>query len=258
MAIRYYQPEEIAKIREAGRILARTAKEVLAAAREGIILRQLDELARELIEKAGAKPAFLGYRPEGAKKPYPAAICTSVNEIIVHGIPTDYKLKSGDLLKLDFGVIVDGYYADAAWSVGIGPIAPEASRLMDTAKKALYEAIKEARPGKTLGDIGFAIQSIVKAAGFYVIKGLTGHGVGRLLHEDPSVYNFGEKGKGMRLAPGLVLAIEPMIALGTENIVQQSDDGYATADGSLSAHFEHTVAITHNGPEIVTIEGSEA
>ena len=254
MAIHYYTPEEVKKIREAGRILARVAKEVLVAAAEGAILRQLDALARQLIRKAGAQPAFLGYRPGGAKKPYPAAICTSVNEVVVHGIPSDYALKPGDLLKLDFGVIYNGYYADAAWTVPIGVVSPEAGRLIDVTKKALYKGIAAATTDKTLGDIGYAVQNCVEKAGFHVITGLTGHGVGKALHEDPSVYNFGEIGKGMPLAAGLVLAIEPMTAIGSGNIVKRPDESYATADGSLSVHFEHTIAITEYGPVILTKE----
>lgn len=245
--------EEIEKIRKAGKILAQVAKVVLARAEEGISLKTLDNIAKELIEKAGAKPAFLGYRPYGAKTPYPCSICTSVNETIVHGVPGDYKLKSGDILKLDFGVVLDGWYADAAWTIGIGEISPEASQLIKVAEKALFAGIKQARPGKTLGDIGWAISTNVKNYSFSVVDGLTGHGIGQELHEDPSVFNEGRKGSGLALEPGMVLAIEPMISAGGRKIVQRKDDSFATADGSLSAHFEHTVAITEKGPDILTI-----
>ncbi len=245
--------EEIDKIRKAGAILAKVAKVIIARAEEGVALKFLDQLAQELIQKAGGRPAFLGYRPYGAKKPYPCSICASVNEIIVHGIPASYKLVSGDILKLDFGVIYDGYYADAAWTVGIGNIDPEARKLINATEKSLYAGIKEAKPGNTLGDIGWAIKNCVSKFGFSVVEGLTGHGIGKELHEDPSVFNNGQKGKGMELSEGLVLAIEPMVSAGTSKTLILKDDSFATADGSLSAHFEHTVAITVRGPEILTL-----
>jgi methionyl aminopeptidase len=244
--------EEIAKIRQAGKILAQVAKAILARAEEGARLRELDALARELITKPGGRPAFLGYRPYGARKPYPCTVCTSVNEAIVHGVPNNYKLKSGDILKLDFGVVYDGWNADAAWTVGIGSIGPEARKLIKVTEKALFEAIKQANPGNCLGDIGWVVSHTAIKYGFRVVEGLTGHGIGQELHEDPSVFNEGQKGSGMRLEPGMVLAIEPMISAGSSRIVQRKDDSYTIADGSLSAHCEHTVAITENGPEILT------
>lgn len=245
--------EEIEKIRKAGRILAQVAKVVLSRAEEGITLKTLDNIARELIEKAGAKPAFLGYWPYGAKKPYPCSICTSVNDTVVHGVPNDYKLRSGDVLKLDFGVLLDGWHADAAWTVGIGQIDPNANKLIKVAEKALFAGIKQSKAGKALGDIGWAINSIAKDYGFSVMQGLTGHGIGKELHEEPSVFNEGQKGRGLILETGMVLAIEPMVSAGTNKIIQKGDDSFATADGSISAHFEHTIAITKNGPEILTI-----
>lgn len=246
-------PAEISKIKKSAEILSRVAKAVLAQVEEGVMLKSLDKLAQELIEKAGAKPAFLGYQPYGAKKPYPCSICTSINEMVVHGVPTNYQLKSGDILKLDFGVILDGWYSDAAWTVGVGKISPEAEKLIKVTEKALFAGIKQAKSGNTLGDIGWAINSTVKNYGFRVVDGLTGHGIGKELHEDPSVFNEGRKGSGLTLESGMVLAIEPMVSAGSNKIIQHKDDSFATADGSLSAHFEHTVAITNKGPEILTI-----
>ena len=246
------KPEEIKKIAVAGKILAAAAKELLKIADVGVSLKKLDQFAKNFIIKAGAQPAFLGYHPYGAKKPYPNSICTSVNEIIVHGLPTERKLKSGDLLKLDFGVIYDGYYADAAWTLGIGNISPITQKLIATTRKALEIAIKECIPGKTLGDIGYAINSFVKKNKFKVLKGLTGHGIGKELHEEPTVFNDGRKGSGLKLKPGMVLAIEPMVSAGSDQIIQLPDDSYATGDGSISAHFEHTIAITDKEPLILT------
>ncbi len=245
--------EEIEKIRQAGKILAQVAKAVLAQAKEGTRLKSLDTLAKELILKAGGKPAFLGYQPYGAAKPYPSSICTSINDVVVHGVPNDYRLRSGDLLKLDFGVTYDGWHADAAWTTGVGEISEQTQQLIKVTEKALFEGIKYAKPGKHLGDIGWAISRTISGYGFKVVDGLTGHGVGKELHEDPSVFNEGKKGSGIALRPGMVLAIEPMTSAGTARIVQLKDESYAVEDGSLSAHFEHTVAITEQGPEILTL-----
>lgn len=246
-------PAEIEKIRKAGKILAQVAKVILKRAEEGTTLKSLDGLAKELIEKAGAQPAFLGYKPYGARRPYPCSICASINDVVVHGVPDNYRLKSGDVLKLDFGVVLDGWYADAAWTVPIGKVAPETEKLIKVTEQALFAGIKQAGAGHTLGDIGWAINSTVKSLGFKVVDGLTGHGIGRELHEDPSVFNEGKKGSGLKLKSGMVLAIEPMVSAGTNKVVQKKDDSFATADGALSAHFEHTVAITENGPEILTL-----
>ena len=246
-------PEEITKIRKAGKILATVAKVVLARAEQGKTLRSLDKLAEELIKNAGGEPAFLGYQPHGARRPYPNSICTSVNDVVVHGTPDNYRLKSGDVLKLDFGVIYDGWYADAAWTAGIGGITARAQKLIKVTEKALFAGIKQAKPGNHLGDIGWAINSEVSGHGFKVVDGLTGHGVGRQLHEEPSVFNEGERGRGILLKPGMVLAIEPMVSAGTAKIVQNRDDSFAIADGSLSAHFEHTIAIREGGAEILTL-----
>ena len=182
--------EEIKLIRAAGKILAATAKRIKEEVKEGISLIELDDLTRELIGEAGAEPTFLGYQPYGAAKPFPASICASLNEVVVHGTPTIYKLKSGDLLKLDFGVTYQNYIADAAFTVGIGKISDETKRLMNTTRNALLVGIKECRPGKTLGDIGWAINNYVTKNGFKVVKGLSGHGVGRELHESAWKRNF--------------------------------------------------------------------
>ncbi|MBI4991912.1 MAG: type I methionyl aminopeptidase [Candidatus Harrisonbacteria bacterium] len=245
-------PEEIKLIRIAGKILANVAKQVKEAAKEGISLKELDNLTKKLIEQAGAEPTFCGYQPHGAEKPFPASVCSSLNEVVVHGVPTGYKLKSGDLLKLDFGVTYQGYIADGAFTVGIGKISPQAKQLIETTKNALMLGIKECRAGKTLGDIGWAINNYVTKHGLKVIKGLTGHGVGRELHEDPPIFNEGQKNTGMRLKPGMVLALEPMVSAGDPYILQLDDDSYATRDRSLSAHFEHTIVITEKEPEVLT------
>ena len=239
-------------LRQSGLILASVLETLKEAAKEGVKLSHLDKLARELIKKAGSKPAFLGYKPEGGAVPYPAAICTSINEQIVHGLPREYILKQGDVLKIDFGVSYQGYITDAAITVGIGDITKKAEKLISTTKEALKKAIEKCRSGNYIGDIGWVIEKTVKSAGFHIIRNLTGHGVGFELHEDPTVYNYGNQGEGIKLVPGLVLAIEPMVGAGSPDILQQSDDSYVTKDGGLSAHFEHTVAITENGPEVLT------
>jgi len=250
--IKLKTPEQIEKIARSGKILSEVFQKTIEEAKIGTSLKRLDDLAYQLIKKAGAEPAFLGYKPSGAKHPYSATICASINDIIVHGFPTDYKLKNGDILKLDFGVKYEGFYSDAAVTIGIGAISKEAENLIKAAENALNEAIKIIKIGNTLGDIGFAISQTAKKYGVKAIKELTGHGVGLKLHEDPTIYNYGEKGKGIKLKPGMVLAVEPMFAISTDKIIQKKDESWATADGSLSAHFEHTVAITEKGVEILT------
>lgn len=244
--------EQIKNIRIAGKILANVAKKVKSEVKEGVSLKELDSMTRKLIEEAGAEPTFLGYQPYGADKPFPASICASVNEIVVHGVPTGYKLKSGDVVSLDFGVTYNGFIADAAFTVGVGKIDKEARELIETTYHALTIGIKECRAGKTLGDIGWTINDYVTKRGYKVVKGLTGHGVGIELHEDPPVFNEGQKNTGLKLKAGMVLALEPMVSAGDPYIAQLSDDSYATRDKSLSAHFEHTVLITEKGPEILT------
>ncbi len=247
-------PEEIKKIAVAGRILAKILKAVSREAKVGIRLSQLNKLAYQLTKKEGAEPAFLGYRPNGASKPFGASICASVNEVVVHGFPSDYKLQSGDILKIDFGVEYKKFFADAAVTLGIGAISQEARHLIKITRLALKKAISQAKPGNHLEDLGWIVQKTSQSNGLKVIKSLTGHGIGLELHEDPTIYNFGRKGGGIELKPGMVLAIEPMLAIATEKITQRPDESWATADNSLSAHFEHTIAITAKGPKILTLD----
>ena len=244
--------QEIEIMKEGGQILGKIVKEVALLAVEGVELKYLDKMAHDLMIKAGGKPAFLNYRPEWAIKPYPASICASVNSVIVHGLPTNYKLRNGDLLKIDFGLLYKDFYTDIALTVGIGTISEIAQKLISVTKKALDIALSNCYAGKTLGDIGYAINSYVRKNGFSVAKGLTGHGIGKRLHEEPSVFNEGQKGKGLKLEPGMVIAIEPMVSAGKGDIVQLEDESYKMQDNSLSAHFEDTVAITDGEPIILT------
>lgn len=250
--VKIYSSFEIEKIRQSGKILAEVLKTLKKEAKGGISLNYLDNLANKLIKEAGAKPAFLGYRPGGARHAYPASICASLNNIIVHGMPSSYKLKSGDVLKIDCGVNYHGFYSDSAFTVILGEAGKEAKNLVKATQKALEEAIKYAKPGKYLGDIGWAIERTANKYGVSVIKGLTGHGIGKSLHEEPTIYNYGNKGQGIELKTGMVLAIEPMFSIGSDQIKQLPDESWATIDGSLSAQFEHTVAITEKGAKIIT------
>lgn len=244
--------QEILIMKEGGQILGRIAKDVALLAVEGVELRYLDKVAHDLMIKAGGKPAFLNYRPEWANKSYPSSICASVNNVIVHGLPTRYKLQNGDLLKIDFGLIYKDFYTDIALTVGVGKISEVGQKLISVTKKALDIALANCYAGKTLGDIGYAINSYVRKNGFSVAKGLTGHGIGRRLHEEPSVFNEGQRRKGLKLEPGMVIAIEPMVSAGRGEIVQLEDESYGMQDGSLSAHFEDTVAITDGEPIVLT------
>jgi len=253
LMVKLKNKHDIEMIARSGRILAEVLKKISEEAREGVSLDSLENLSRRLLKEADAKPAFLGYRSSSGHQPFPAALCLSLNEQVVHGLPSLYKLNSGDLLKIDLGVDYKGYISDAAVTLGIGKISPTAQKLIEAVKKSLAAAINEARAGKHLGDLGYAIETTVKKAGFKVIKGLTGHGVGFKLHEDPTILNYGGKGEGQNLKPGMVLAIEPMACLGRDRIVQWPDDSFATADGSLTAHFEHTVAVTENDPLVLTL-----
>jgi methionyl aminopeptidase len=244
--------KDIKMLRQSGEILVEVLQTLIFESKAGISLKSLDIQAQKLIKKYKAEPSFLGYKPEGAHQPYKAAICTSVNDQIVHGLPSDYLLKEGDILKIDIGVNYKNYFTDAAVTLGIGKISEKAIKLIETTKNALEKAIAVCLVGNHLGDIGWTIEQYVLANGFKVIKGLTGHGVGFSLHEEPAVYNYGRKGEGLELKSGLVLAIEPMVSISCSEIKQLADDSYATKDGSLSAHFEKTVAITENGPEVIT------
>src|SRR3989344_1112509 len=245
--------DEIAAMREGGIILAKVIKKVSENAAPGIALIELDRLASDLTKDGGALPAFLGYRPDGALRPYPATICASLNEVVVHGIPGKRVLVPGDVLKLDFGLRYKGLCVDAAVTLPIGECSAEALKLIEVTREALARAIRELKPGNRLGDVGFAVQNHAEKNNFHVIRGLTGHGVGRVLHEEPVVYNFGRPGKGERLVSGMVLAVEAMIAVGSEHIVQLPDDSYATKHRSLSAQFERTIAVTDEGPRVLTM-----
>lgn len=239
---------EIEKISVACRVVVGALKELKKEIRAGITTEELDRIAEEYILSKGAKPAFKGYRG------YPATLCTSINEEVVHGIPSKRRLAEGDIISLDLGAIHDGYYGDAALTIGVGKISREAERLVKITEESLYRGIEEAQPGKRLGDISWAIQSHVESAGFSVVFDFVGHGIGKNLHEEPQVPNFGVSGQGPRLKEGMVLAIEPMVNMGGAATRILDDNWTAvTKDGSLSAHSEHTVAITGKGPMILTI-----
>jgi methionyl aminopeptidase len=240
-------PEQIEEMAAAGRVQARCLQMLRSKCRPGVTTGELDRTAQRFIESQGAEPSFLGYRG------FPGSICASPNAMVVHGIPGDYRLSRGDILSLDVGVTKDGWVADAALTVGIGEISPAARKLLATTEAALHAAVEQSRPGNHLGDISHAIQKRVEADGLSIIRSLVGHGVGRDMHEDPQVPNFGEPGRGPELEPGMVLAIEPMVNAGGPE-VRLGDDNWAVyaADGSLAAHFEFTIAITEDGPRILT------
>ncbi|MBI2010962.1 MAG: type I methionyl aminopeptidase [Candidatus Colwellbacteria bacterium] len=245
--------EEIRRIRRSAKVLAGVLRRLSEEAKIGIPLLSLDKLAEELIVKKGAKPAFLGYEPAGAQFPFPYTLCTSLNEVVVHGRPSSILIKDGDILKLDLGVNLDGGISDAAITLAFGKVPGEVQQLIKVTKEALIAGVAEAKVGNRLGDIGYAIESVIKKNNLSIIEDLTGHGVGLELHEEPPVYNTGRRGEGLLLEEGMVLALEPMTALGSGKIAQLADDSFATADRSLTAHFEHTVLVTKRGGEILTI-----
>jgi methionyl aminopeptidase len=240
-------PDQIEKMAASGAILVRCLRMLAAKARSGVTTKELDAAAEKFIRSQGAEPAFKGYRG------FPGSICTSPNSMVVHGIPGPYELKRGDVLSLDVGVIKDGWVADAAITVPIGGADPEARNLLDVTKEALFAGAEQMRPGNHLGDVSAAIQRSVEIEGLSIIRTLVGHGIGREMHEDPQVPNFGESGHGPELEVGTVLAIEPMVNAGGP-LVRMGDDGWAvySQDGSLAAHFEFTVAVTEDGPRILT------
>jgi len=240
-------PQEIEKMRRSNQIVAEILAEIKKAVRPGLKTRELDEMAEALLAERKAQSAFKGYNG------YPASLCTSVNEVIVHGIPSDQVLKEGDILSLDFGAIYDGFYGDAAITLPIGRISTEAERLLRVTEEALYLAIDQARPGNRLMDISSAVQRHVETHGFSVVREFVGHGIGKHLHEKPQIPNFGIPGRGVRLKPGMTLAIEPMINVGGFEVMIREDKWTAvTKDRSLSAHFEHSVAVTENGPDFLS------
>lgn len=246
-------PQEIALMREGGRILAEILEKLKAEVRPGVTTQELNKLAEELVSQHGVEPSFRGYRPSGAKKPYPAALCVSVNEEIVHTPPSDRVLKEGDIITLDFGVLHKGFHSDAAITVPVGKVDYEVLRLIHVTKKALRLGIKKVHPGVTTGDIGEIIQRWVQSQNFYVVRNLVGHGIGRNLHEEPEIPNWGKRHTGVVLEEGMVICIEPMVMMKDAKVVQGGDGfTFNTADGSWSAHFEHTIAITKDGHEVLT------
>jgi methionyl aminopeptidase len=241
---------ELEQMARAGEIVADTLSLLGQHIRPGTTTAELDLIADEFIRSRGGIPTFKGYR---GPYPYPASICTSPNDVVVHGIPSGYELREGDVLSVDVGVTLDGFVGDSAYTFAVGEIDTEAERLLEVCNAALYAGIEQAQPGGRLSDISHAVQRVTEEAGFSVVKSLVGHGVGRSMHEDPQIPNYGEPGRGPTLASGMTLAIEPMINAGGQDVAVRPDQWtIATADGSLSAHFEHTVAVTDEGPRILT------
>ena len=248
MGIQLKTPAQIAKLREANLIVADVLDTLEAAAKPGMSTWELNEIADKRLKQLKGESAFLGYHG------YPAVLCTSVNEVVVHGIPRkDVILKEGDLLSVDFGAFKDGWCGDSARTLPIGEVSEEARKLMDATRESLERAIAACQPGQRLGDIGHAVQSTVEPLGYGVVRQFVGHGIGRKMHEEPHVPNYGVAGRGLRLSVGLVVAIEPMINAGSAEVFTEEDGWTAvTKDGSLSAHFEHSVAITENGPFVLS------
>jgi methionyl aminopeptidase len=255
-------PAEVEAMARSGKVIADVHERVRDAVRPGVTTGELDRLAEEHIRRAGAVPSFLGYGAHGTRPPFPATLCLSVNDEIVHGIPSDERvLQEGDLLKVDAGCILDGYHSDSAatWIVG-GPDAvdPRVARLVEVTREGLWAGLLEARPKQRVGDISAAVEAVGNRHGYGIVREYVGHGVGRALHEDPQVPNHGRAGRGPKLAVGLVLAIEPMFNLGVDETVTLEDEWtVVTADGALSAHWEHTVAITPDGPRVLTARSDE-
>lgn len=240
-------PEEIGRMRRAGRVVAKLLAMLAGRIAPGVATKALDEAAEELIRREGAQTAFRGYRG------FPASICVSINEEVVHGIPGPRVINAGDLVSVDVGAKVDGYFADAAITVAAGEVSPEARRLMDVTKRALDRAIEVAAPPHRLSDISSVVQATVEREGFGIVRDFVGHGIGRAIHEDPPIPNYGPPDRGPKLKPGMVLAIEPMVTMGGWEVEVQADGWTAvTKDRSWAAHFEHTVAITEHGTEVLT------
>ena len=240
-------PEQVEKMAASGEILVRCLKMLAAKVRPGITTEELDATAEKFIRSQGGVPAFKGYRG------FPGSICASPNSMVVHGIPGPYELKRGDVISIDVGVVKDGWVSDAAMTVPVGQVSPEAQKLLDVTKASLFAGVEQMRAGNHLGDVSAAIQRSVEAEGLSIIRTLVGHGIGRDMHEEPQVPNFGDPGKGPELEEGMVLAIEPMVNAGGP-LVRMGDDGWSvfSEDDSLAAHFEFTVAVTPNGPRILT------
>jgi methionyl aminopeptidase len=240
-------PEQIERMAEAGDILVRTLRMLEGKVRPGVTTGELDEAAERYIRSQGAEPAFKGYRG------FPGSICTSPNSMVVHGIPGSYSLSRGDIISIDVGVIRGGWVADAARTFPVGPVSALAGKLLTTTEQALFDAVEQCRPGQRLGDVSHAVQARVEGAGLAVVRSLVGHGIGRDMHEEPQIPNYGEPGRGPLLEEGMVMAIEPMTTAGGQ-AVRAGADGWAifSQDGSLAAHFEFTIAVTANGPRILT------
>jgi methionyl aminopeptidase len=243
-----YCEEEVRAIKRSNQIVATILNELEAMIKPGIRTKELDEWAETRAREIGAIPAFKGYRD------YPASLCTSINEEIVHGIPSSRSLREGDILSLDFGVLYEGYYGDAAATFPVGKITPQVKKLIQTAKEAFYKGLEQIKVGNRISDISHAIQSYVESQGFSVIRSFVGHGIGLSLHEEPQIPNFGSPGKGLKIKPGMVFALEPMIAMGDWNVEILDDNWTAiTKDRSLSAHYEHTVAVNQEGAQILSL-----
>ena len=240
-------PEEIELLRKSNVLVGKTLAEVAKAIRIGVTTLELDKIAEDFIRSNGALPGFLGYQG------FPNTLCVSVNDQVVHGIPSNYALKDGDIVSVDCGTIIDGFYGDSAYTFCVGNVDPKVKKLLDTTKEALYKGIEQARHGNRIGDIGYAIQQHCQAAGFSVVREMVGHGVGRNMHEDPEVPNYGKRGQGLQLREGMVIAIEPMINMGNRGIVFERD-GWTirTIDRKPSAHFDHTVAIQKGDASILS------
>lgn len=240
-------PEEIERARASNRIVAEVLSRLREKVKPGVKTKDLDKFAEEIAEKRGARPAFKGYHG------YPHSLCISINEVVVHGMPSERVLEEGDIVGLDFGVFYQGFFGDATVTLPVGKVTAKALRLMQVTEQSLYAGIAQAREGNRLGDISAAVQSVVEEAGYSVVRDFVGHGIGKDLHEEPQIPNFGQKGRGIELKKGMILAIEPMVNEGKYK-VQVLPDGWTvvTKDGSLSAHFEHSIAITEHGPDILS------
>ena len=256
--VRFYDralsAREIGLMRRAGHILADVVERLRGGVKPGMSTLEIDESVEDFIRSQGARPAFKGYRG------FPATVCISINEEVVHGIPSAHRrVSEGDIVGLDLGCIVDGYYADCAFTLAVGDVPSRVQELLDATRQSLEAGIAECRPGRRLSDVSHAIQSHVERHGFSVVRAFVGHGIGRALHEEPQVPNFGDPGRGPQLKPGMVLAIEPMVTMGSWE-VRILDDGWTavTRDGSLAAHFEHTIAVTESGPEVLTSKSGDS
>jgi methionyl aminopeptidase len=248
---------EFEKMIVAGGCVAAVHQAVTEAARPGVSLQELDDIAAQVIRSRGCTPSFLGYQPSPHQQPYPGHLCLSVNDVIVHGIPSSYRLRSGDVLSVDAGAIFEGFHGDAAFTVGIGEVTEPAARLINATRAAMWAGIGQVAHGARLGDIGAAVQAVGEEQGLGIVREYVGHGIGRQMHEEPQVPNLGVAGKGIRIRTGMALCIEPMFNLGSWE-TKVDDDGWTvrTADGSLSAHFEHTVAVTKDGVRVTTLPGA--